>query len=77
MRFRTDTLRTPWSNRVMTDAPAITHSDDTVLPLPRVTESWVPSTRDNVEGIVAFSLLGAISCAMLYVAFRLVVWFFA
>ncbi|MEO8848348.1 MAG: hypothetical protein ABI440_06940 [Casimicrobiaceae bacterium] len=37
---------------------------------------WKPSRRDNVEGIVAYSLLGAIVFGMLYVALHMAAKFF-
>jgi len=32
---------------------------------------WTPSARDRIEGIVANSLLAAVMCAVLWIAFRL------
>lgn len=30
--------------------------------------SWAPSPRDRMEGIIAWSLLGAVTCAMFWIA---------
>lgn len=38
---------------------------------------WRPSARDRIEGVVAYSLLGAVACAMLYTALRMAAFFFA
>lgn len=39
---------------------------------PALPGHWEPSTRDRIEGVLAYSLLGAVACAMLYVALRMV-----
>jgi hypothetical protein len=31
---------------------------------------WTPSARDRIEGIIAYSLLGAVMCAVFWIAFR-------
>jgi len=36
--------------------------------LPLVGRIWIASRRDRVEGVVAYCLLGAVACAMLYIA---------
>jgi len=35
------------------------------------TAPWTPSTRDRIEGIIAYSLLGAVTCSVFWIAFRL------
>jgi cytochrome c len=51
----------------MTDAPLI-HGSDTLHSI--IAEGWYASLRDKAEVIVADSLMAAVVCVMLYVAFR-------
>jgi hypothetical protein len=37
---------------------------------------WTPSTRDRIEGIIAYSLLGAVTCVVFWIGFRLGVLYF-
>jgi hypothetical protein len=56
----------------MTDAP-LSHS--LVSLIPAMPERWSASLRDKSEAIVADSLMAAVVCVMLYVAFRAITLF--
>ncbi len=59
----------------MTDAPLTRIARDVLIPL-LLAKPWEASKRDKIEGIVAYSLLGAVSCAMSYVALRMAATYF-
>jgi len=53
----------------MIDIPLVQHALPTPeKPLLAVCRIWAASPRDRVEGVIAYCLLGAVACAMLYIA---------
>lgn len=58
----------------MTDAPLIQNSSSQILVLEPL-HSWRVSIRGRAEILIANSLIGAVVCAMLYIALRAVVLF--
>ena len=53
----------------MTDAPIHPNGNFLLDPVAQVV-AWRPSSRDKAEIIIADSLLGAVICAIFYIAFR-------
>jgi hypothetical protein len=53
--------------RVMTDAPVSFGVDPDFSTLP---EPWSATIRDKAEAIIADSLMAAVACVTMYLAFR-------
>ena len=53
----------------MTDAPIYPNGNFHLDPVAQ-TLPWRPSSRDKAEIIIADSMLGAVICAIFYIAFR-------